>query len=120
MAYRDLDSEVLRRFADDDTDDTVDRFVQFQQVEILKGMGKESSTKFSESVALASVEYPDISTTNRWIFCKEKFNLLTEPQLLAVHLIKRAHNEWFPISEKRHLVRHGILLGDGPGYHQLS
>lgn len=121
MAYQDWNSQVFRSFADNESIDSVDRFVKFEQVELLEGLGNECSTEFSESVALSMVEYPDISCTNRWIFCKDKFHLLTDPQLLAVHLIKRAHNEWFPISETRYLVRNGFLLGDGPGnYHNHS
>lgn len=115
MASVQIRADNFRQFSDDGSDDSMDRFVPFKQIELFNGMGRETTTSFSESVALASVDYPDMTSTAIWLHCQDKLKLLTAPQLLAVHLIKLAHNEWFPLSMERWLVRHGFLLGDGPG-----
>lgn len=120
MASAQITVEHLRKFSDDVSEESSDRFVPFEQIELLKGKGRETTTSFSESIALASVDYPDMATTAIWLHCPEKLKLLTAPQVLAVHLIKFAHNEWFPISLKRSLVRQGFLLGDGPGKSEWS
>lgn len=100
---------------DDENDGANERFSVFQPPRELAGLGKRSNTVFSESLALASVEYPNLKKTKIWLYNPHKLPLLTKPQVTAVHLIKYAHNIWFPISEKRPCVRRGILIGDGPG-----
>lgn len=105
---------------DDENDGVSERFSVFKPPRELAGLGKRSNTVFSESLALASVPYPNLKSARVYLNNIDKLPLLTQPQVTAVHLIKYAHNKTFPISEERPCVRRGILIGDGPGESVVS